>query len=279
MLIFRNKAPLTAYLQEARAAGQRIGFVPTMGALHEGHLFLVRAAAAQSDVVVVSIFVNPTQFNDPEDFKKYPVRTDTDTEKLLASPASVLFLPDVSEIYGNVKGEEPLEHYDFGKLETRWEGALRPGHFQGVGQVMARLLAAVPADRLFMGLKDYQQILIVKRLLALLSIKTELIPCPILREKDGLAMSSRNLRLSPAARRQAPLLHETLVFVRDHLDAMPRAKLIARAIERLEDAGFEVDYLALTGEDLEPVAAGDLPALCIVAAWLDGVRLIDNLAL
>lgn len=278
MLIFREQAPLTTYLSDLRRCGTRIGFVPTMGALHPGHLSLLETARLHADTVVCSIFVNPTQFNDPEDFKKYPVRTDEDIRLLLDSPTDVLYLPGLEEIYG--QGTERLPHYDFGRLETLLEGAHRPGHFQGVGQVMERLLTQVPADCLAMGRKDYQQILIINKLIVLLHIKVEMIPCPILRESDGLAMSSRNIRLSPEARAKAPQLYQTLLFVQERFQQMPFETLHSEATTRLEKAGFRVDYLVITDPDLEILSQpADGPMVCLAAAWLDGVRLIDNLSL
>lgn len=278
MLIFKERASLTAYLLTLRTEGKTIGFVPTMGALHEGHLSLLETAHGAADQVVCSIFVNPTQFNDPEDFKKYPVDTDEDIRRLLAAPVNVLFLPAVNEIYD--QGTGALARYPFGRLESLLEGAYRPGHFQGVGQVMGRLLGIIPADYLFMGQKDYQQTLIVNELIGLLNIKTKLVTCPTLREADGLAMSSRNVRLSPEARGKAPFLYKTLLFVRDHLEQMPLEALIVRATAQLEQEGFRVDYLVIADKTLtpltEPAAA---PMICLVAAWLEGVRLIDNLLL
>ena len=278
MLIFKERASLTAYLLTLRTEGKTIGFVPTMGALHEGHLSLLETAHGAADQVVCSIFVNPTQFNDPEDFKKYPVDTDEDIRRLLVAPVNVLFLPAVNEIYD--QGTGALARYPFGRLESLLEGAYRPGHFQGVGQVMGRLLGIIPADYLFMGQKDYQQTLIVNELIGLLNIKTKLVTCPTLREADGLAMSSRNVRLSPEARGKAPFLYKTLLFVRDHLEQMPLEALIVRATAQLEQEGFRVDYLVIADKTLtpltEPAAA---PMICLVAAWLEGVRLIDNLLL
>lgn len=278
MLIFREQAPLTAYLSELRVGGAQLAFVPTMGALHPGHISLVETARRHADTVICSIFVNPTQFNDPEDFKKYPVRTDEDIRLLLDSPADIVYLPTMTEIYGH--RTEGLPHYDFGRLETLLEGAHRPGHFQGVGQVMERLLAQVPADYLVMGGKDYQQILIINRLISLLHIKIEMISCPILRETDGLAMSSRNIRLGPDARSRAPQLYQTLGFVREHFRVRPFEALLSEATARLEKAGFRVEYLVITDPDLEILSQpADGPMVCLAAAWLDGVRLIDNLSL
>jgi pantoate--beta-alanine ligase len=277
MRIFRERGKLHAYLGTLRRQQATIGFVPTMGALHQGHLSLIAAAAQSSDVVVCSIFVNPTQFNDPADYAKYPVRTSEDIAKLAASSAAVLFLPSVREIYGS--GKPAKASYAFSGVESRWEGAFRPGHFQGVGQVMEQLLQIVEPDLLFMGEKDFQQVLIVQELIALLHLPTRLVACPTLREPDGLAMSSRNVRLSPAARSKAPLIYATLLFMRDNLRSLPFAELIKAATAQLEDAGFKVEYLTIADAgQLRPLpAAVDGPMVALAAAWLDGVRLIDNI--
>jgi pantoate--beta-alanine ligase len=277
MRIFRERDKLHGYLGWLRHGQATIGFVPTMGALHEGHLSLIAAAAQSSDVVVCSIFVNPTQFNDPADYAKYPVHTEQDIAKLTTSGAGILFLPSVGEIYG--KDHPGKGSYPFSGMESRWEGAFRPGHFQGVGQVMEQLLQVVEPDLLFMGEKDFQQLLIVQELIALLHLPTKLVACPTLREPDGLAMSSRNVRLSPAARSKAPLIHATLLFMRDNLGRLPFAELIKAGTGRLEDAGFKVEYLTIAdATELRPLpAAIGAPMVVLVAAWLDGVRLIDNI--
>lgn len=280
MQLFKEGKSLSAYLHALREAHKTIGFVPTMGALHQGHLFLLETARQACDIVVCSIFVNPTQFNDPQDFALYPRRTDLDVQQLLESGADVLFLPGVEEIYPEGTGHLPV--YDFSPLDTLWEGAFRPGHFQGVGQVMERLLRIVLPDELFMGEKDYQQTLIVSRLLRLLGINTTLITCPTLREIDGLAMSSRNARLSTEARAKAPLLFATLQLVRERAEqTLSWTSLSEEATDRLNRAGFQVEYLSIvSAEDLHPLSETDgSPAIIIVAAWLDGIRLIDNLPL
>jgi pantoate--beta-alanine ligase len=280
MQLFKEGKSLSAYLHALREADKTIGFVPTMGALHQGHLSLLETARLACDVVVCSIFVNPTQFNDPQDFDLYPRRTDLDVQQLLESGTHILFLPGVEEIYPEGTGQLPV--FDFSPLDTLWEGAFRPGHFQGVGQVMERLLRIVLPDQLFMGEKDYQQILIINKLLRILAINAALITCPTLRETDGLAMSSRNARLSTEARAKAPLLYATLQFVRDRAEQIPSwASLSEEATDQLNRAGFQVEYLSIvSAADLHPLPEADgSPAIIIVAAWLDGIRLIDNLAL
>lgn len=279
MRIFRERIILHAYLGRLRQQSKTIGFVPTMGALHEGHLSLIREAASRCDIVVCSIFVNPTQFNDPKDYEKYPVRTPEDIGKLLESSTDALFLPSVFGIYGKERPGKAI--YALSRLETRWEGAFRPGHFQGVAQVMEQLLQIVQPDLLFMGEKDYQQVLIVRELTALLRLPVSVISCPTRREPDGLAMSSRNARLSATARKKASLIYDTLVFIRDNFRSIPFSKLLATGTAGLENAGFKVEYLAITdGKDLRPLPAPVAgPMVCLAAAWLDGVRLIDNMPL
>lgn len=255
-----------------------VGFVPTMGAIHAGHLSLISEAAKTCDITICSIFVNPTQFNDPDDYEKYPVCFDEDIRKLTEAGTNILFLPSVSEIYE--KGTRNLETYPFGKLEQLLEGAFRTGHFQGVGQVMSRLLKIILPDKLFMGQKDFQQTLIVNRLLELHDIKTALVICPILREKDGLAMSSRNVRLSAEARKKAPLIYHTLQFVKANFSDIPLDRLLEEAIHHLEDNGFKVDYLVIADENLNLIEHhNNKKTVCLTAVWIEGIRLIDNLIL
>lgn len=280
MLIFKEKKGLEAYLSSLRTQGKTIGFVPTMGALHEGHLSLIREASKYTGVTICSIFVNPTQFNNHEDFEKYPIRIEEDIKMLLASTTDILFLPSIEEMYGGAIIEN-LETYHFGTLEKLLEGAFRPGHFQGVGQVMKRLLEIVHPDILLMGQKDYQQTLIITILINLLKINTKLITCPIMREPDGLAMSSRNLRLSKEAREKATGIHRVLIYVKDNFRKMSFDLLLKNGISLLEREGFRVEYLVIAdSSDLQKL---DNPVhssmICLVAAWLDGIRLIDNVFL
>lgn len=279
MLIFKDKMTLGTYLKSLRQQGKKIAFVPTMGALHEGHLSLIKEASTHAEVVICSIFVNPTQFNDPKDFEKYPIRREDDIQKLLGSPAGLLFLPSVGEIYG--PNTVNLETYDFGNVEKILEGIHRPGHFQGVGQVMCRLLKIVQPDVLLMGQKDYQQVLIINMLISILKINTQLIICPIMREPDGLAMSSRNLRLTQDARRKASGIYQALVYLKENYRTSPFDKLLEKGINFLEKQGFQVEYLVIANSrDLQVVDRPvNSPMICLAAAWLDGVRLIDNVFL
>lgn len=278
MILFKQVEPLQQALDKFRQEGRSIGFVPTMGALHQGHLSLLEAARKENETVICSIFVNPTQFNDPSDFEKYPITLEKDIELLIQSDTNLLFLPYVSEIYPNGTGNLP--NYTIGFLETILEGKYRPGHFQGVCQVMHRLLEIVKADNLYMGQKDYQQCMVVKRLLELTRIPTRLHTCPTLRETDGLAMSSRNTRLSPVQRAHAVTISQVLKEICETIQPGLTSPLLRAAEQRLENAGFKVDYVALADADnLELLDHwdGKNSVVALTAAYLGEVRLIDNM--
>lgn len=278
MILFKQASPLRQYLQTIQQEGGSIGFVPTMGALHRGHLSLLEAAGKENSAVVCSIFVNPTQFNDPADFEKYPITLEKDIELLHQAGTSILFLPSVQEMYP--AGIADLPAYDIGFLETLLEGAYRPGHFQGVSQVMHRLLDIVPADNLYMGQKDYQQCMVVNRLLEITGINTRLHTCPTLREPDGLAMSSRNTRLSPEGRKQAVALSQVLKQIAATLQPGSTGAILNQSKQKLEASGFRVDYVSIANaESLQPVHEwnGQEPLVTLAAAFLDRVRLIDNM--
>lgn len=281
MIIFKQATDLHRYIARQRSMQQQTGFVPTMGALHEGHITLIREARRHTDFVVCSIFVNPTQFNDPNDYKKYPNTLDKDIYLLEQAGTHALFLPSVNEMYPD--GLQQLEHYNLGYLETLLEGAFRPGHFQGVCQVMARLLNMVQPDQLFMGQKDYQQCMVVKWLLRHLHMNgTQFIPVPTVRETDGLAMSSRNLRLPQADRQKATAIYLALDHLRSHLSPGPLTPLVEEAAGILEKEGFRIDYVAVGDADnLSPVDSwdGKQALVALVAAFLGEVRLIDNMAI
>jgi pantoate--beta-alanine ligase len=275
MKIFTTASELTKFLSEQHQHGKTVGFVPTMGALHAGHLSLIKKAQSISQLTICSIFVNPTQFNNPDDFAKYPISIEEDQLLLDKAGADVLFLPSVKEIYP--EGTTALHHYDFGYLETILEGAYRPGHFQGVGQVMHRFLELIHPDFLFMGQKDYQQCLIVKRLLEMTGIKTKFIMCPIIREPNGLAMSSRNRRLNTEDYNKATSIHSSLEFIKNNLTSDSLSSLQQTAMEILKSDGFEADYVAITDDHLK-VLPSPIPGkmLGLVAASIHGIRLIDN---
>ena len=278
MIIFKQAVDLAKYLQRLKQTNGSIGFVPTMGALHDGHLSLLKRCSEMSDVSVSSIFVNPTQFNDSKDLKRYPKSVSEDILLLEENGCDVLFLPDEKEIYPDKKSKQ--KHFDLGYLETILEGKFRPGHFQGVCLVIEKLLNIVKPDFLFLGQKDFQQCLVIKKLVNLLKTETKIIVCPILREPSGLAMSSRNLRLNADDRKLAAQLHQTLVSIKNKLQDHNFIQLKKQAINELESKGFKVEYLELASKtDLQLVTdfkdKEDL--IILVAAFLAGVRLIDNL--
>jgi pantoate--beta-alanine ligase len=279
MILFKKAADLTHWLKRQQAAGLSIGFVPTLGALHQGHISLIDISRSKTALTVCSIFVNPTQFNDPADFKKYPVTLEKDIALLEKAGTNALFLPDVNSIYPG--GTSHLEHYDLGSLESVLEGKYRPGHFQGVCQVMYRLLDIVRPDHLFMGSKDYQQCMVVQRLLAIMALPTTLHRCPIMREPDGLAMSSRNTRLDPVQRTNATAIYRALQAIRSgwQMGHPSKSGLIANATKILEQAGFRVDYIEIADQKtLEPVGGGP-GAIALIAAFQGEIRLIDNMPL
>lgn len=280
MLLFRKSVDLNAYLNEQRRQGISIGFVPTMGALHAGHISLIEQSREEAGITVSSIFVNPTQFNDSKDFEKYPVTTDSDINQLEAAGCDVLFLPSVQEIYP--QGTSHLEHYELGYLETILEGKFRPGHFQGVCQVVERLLKMVQPHFLFLGQKDYQQCMVIKKLVGLMGADIRVVVCPTLREPDGLAMSSRNMRLNETERRQAVKISSTLSFIQQSIKPGYLEDLKIRCAQYLEAEGFRVDYVEVADADtLAPAEYwdGHSPLVALVAAFLNEVRLIDNLPL
>ncbi|GAA4329656.1 pantoate--beta-alanine ligase [Flaviaesturariibacter amylovorans] len=279
MNIFKTARELSAYLALRQREGLSVGFVPTMGALHEGHLSLLRKAKAECGLSVCSIFVNPTQFNNPDDFSNYPVTIDRDVEQLLGAGTDVLFLPSVREVYpdGHVK-----KQYDLGTLETVLEGAFRPGHFQGVCEVVERLLEVVHPDVLYLGQKDFQQCMVIRRLLELMGATDQIRLSiePTMREESGLAMSSRNLRLSAEQRTKALALFRSLNRVREDFFTTDNRALEARATQELEQDGFAVDYVALCRPaDLAPLSDKQRPAVVLVAASIGGIRLIDNMVI
>ncbi len=282
MIIFKYAEPLARYIQQQKTAGKQIGFVPTMGALHNGHIALINQSKQATAVTVCSIFVNPTQFNNSSDYQLYPNTIEKDIMKLEAAGCDALFLPSIAEMYP--QGTTGLEQYDLGYLETLLEGKYRPGHFQGVCQVMFRLLSMVQPHQLFMGQKDYQQCMVVSRLLTLMQSPIQLITCPTLREPDGLAMSSRNMRLLPEDRQKAVTISQCLAFIKEQLNQgvfWPAIK--EKAEKMLTDAGFRIDYVELADANtLQPATATMATVyqgsrVALIAAFLGEVRLIDNM--
>jgi pantoate--beta-alanine ligase len=282
MIIFKKALELHDLLEKKNIGQHEIGFVPTMGALHGGHLSLVDAAKKENRVVICSIFVNPTQFNDAHDFKKYPVTLEKDILMFEGAGCDVLFIPSVEDIYPN--GTNNLEHYDLGFLETVLEGKFRPGHFQGVCLVMGRLLKIILPDNLYLGQKDYQQCMVIKKLIELIGLddKIKVNICPTLREDDGLAMSSRNTRLLPDDRIKATTISKALRYLKENLKAGDTKKIKDKAKEMLLQKGFLIDYVEIANADtLELIENwnGKEKVVALVAAFLNNVRLIDNMVI
>lgn len=280
MTILRTKQAVKAALQLLRNSQKTIGFVPTMGALHDGHLSLVRNAKLSSDVVFVSIFVNPTQFNNKEDFEKYPVTIEEDLLLLDKNGVDFVFLPLVEEMYPS----PILLKMDFGALDKTLEGVFRPGHFSGVGVVVSKLLNIVKPDKSYFGQKDLQQVAVIKRLVEDLSIDTEIVVVPTVREADGLAMSSRNIRLNSDERLTAAILYKCLVFAKEELLAggdwfVIREKVTKRFQDEPE---ARLDYFELVQtsslEKIEHINGQIAVSICI-AAYIGDVRLIDNISI
>ncbi|GAB2705608.1 pantothenate synthetase [Hymenobacter frigidus] len=277
MQILTTAAGLHAYTEQARQAGHRVGLVPTMGALHAGHLQLVQAARAECNEVIASIFVNPTQFNNAEDFRLYPRVPEADAALLAPAGCTALFVPSVAEMYS----QTTVLRFDFGALERVMEGAHRPGHFSGVATVVSKLFHLACPHRAYFGQKDWQQVAIVKQLVADLSFDLEIVACPTIREADGLAMSSRNRRLDAPARAAAPLLYQVLQTAAAQVRrGVPPAQVQAIAEASIaQEPLFTVEYMAVAdAQTLQPLTdygAGRAVVLCL-AAHLGGVRLIDN---
>lgn len=278
MILFKAAKTLSHYLHHLKTNGHALSFVPTMGALHRGHLSLLTEAKKKADVVVCSIFVNPTQFNNLDDFSKYPITLEKDIEQLVRAGCDVLFLPSAGEIY---PVDYSAPHYDLNVLETVLEGKFRPGHFQGVCQVVDRLLEIVAPDVLFLGQKDFQQCLVIQNLLVLTNRPAvSLVIAPTIREEDGLAMSSRNLRLTKKQRSKAPALYKALQKAKEDLGTKDLDSIKGEAVKELSEKGFAVDYFEIANAStLLPATSSDTPLVALVAAYLDDIRLIDNLPL
>ena len=278
MHIFNKVEDLQRFLSQKKAEGLQIGFAPTMGALHEGHLSLIRKCKEHTDVSVCSIFVNPTQFNDASDLDKYPRTFEKDAELLRSVGNDVLFYPATEEIYPS--DLDTKVDIDFGHLDQVLEGAFRPGHFEGVAQVVNRLLDIVQPHELFMGQKDFQQFMIVQHMINQLQKDVKLVMCPIIRETHGLAMSSRNERLKPIERQQASLLFHILQQISSQLQKNSPSKVCDWAISKLSVPGFRPEYFEIIdGNSLLPLKVYEQKGLTVacLAVWVGDVRLIDNI--
>jgi pantoate--beta-alanine ligase len=275
----QSVAEMKEFCRKITRSGRTLGFVPTMGALHEGHASLVRASKAQCQATAVSIFINPLQFGPTEDLGKYPRALERDSELLRDLGADVLFAPTVNQMY-------PLgatTYVEVGGISDRLDGASRPGHFRGVATVVAKLFEIVRPDRAFFGQKDAAQVAVLRRMVRDLDMDVELLVCPIVREKDGLAMSSRNVYLNPEQRKQALVLNRSLMRVQHTADVGERnvAKLIEIGKSLIaEEPAARLDYFAIVDPDsLEPVSDISRGALVAVAAYVGATRLIDNMLL
>ncbi len=282
MILFKKADSLHQWIDSQQKKGLRAGFVPTMGALHPGHISLIESCKKDNDITISSIFVNPTQFNDPKDFAKYPVTIEKDILQLEQAGCDALLLPSVEEIYP--KGTTLKTQYELGKIETLLEGKYRPGHYQGVCQVVHRLLDIVHPENLYLGQKDYQQCMVIARLVELLGKKKDIHIniCPTLREADGLAMSSRNMRLNVEERQKAVLIFKSLSFIKENIGSNGIESIKNKANAMLTNEGFRVDYIDIAdAKTLEPASNwdGNQKLVALAAAYLNEVRLIDNLLL
>lgn len=279
MKICKTISETQDYVAKLRKSGKSIGFVPTMGALHAGHISLLKTASLNNDVVASSIFVNPIQFNKKEDLQKYPRTLEDDIRKLEEIECDLLFNPDVDEMYP----EPVLDRYNFGNLDKVMEGRHRPGHFNGVAVVVRKLFEIVKPDRAYFGMKDYQQLKIIQAMVSKLGLPVQIIPCPTMREPDGLAMSSRNVRLTADERKIAPVIFRVLNGVRDRMGQHDIAEVEKWAIHQLNNYDeLEVEYLEIvnTGTLSKPKSLPEPNSLIVCAAVnLGKVRLIDNLVI
>ncbi len=279
MKIVKTSKELVELIATLKNSDSTIGFVPTMGALHAGHISLLEKAIHENDIVICSIFVNPTQFNDPKDLEKYPRPIEQDILLLAKAGCDILFLPEVEDIYGD---KQPWEH-SFGELENSWEGAMRPGHFKGVGQVVYKLFNIVKPTNAYFGQKDFQQTLIIKRLIEDFNLGIKLHVCPIIREQNGLAMSSRNVRLNNLEREASGKIYEALSSTMDQLSKGNNnlTELKDKATAILSNIpSIHIEYVDLVNpENLQKVSeiqAND-KLLMIIAVKLGNTRLIDNM--
>jgi pantoate--beta-alanine ligase len=279
ILLTHTISDTRAEINKQLSKGKTIGFVPTMGALHEGHLQLVRQAGKENDFVVVSIFVNPIQFNNPEDLAKYPRTLEDDINKLEGTGCRLVFAPSAEEMYP----EPDLTEFDFGQLDKVMEGKFRPGHFRGVAVVVKKLFEIVTPHKAYFGEKDFQQLAIIKKMVNMLSMPLEIVSCPIVRESDGLAMSSRNTRLTPEERLEAPVIYKALSSVKENYSwFIPEGiKQLVRG-EIQESPFFRIEYVEVvdtsTLQPIEDWQDSEHAVIC-VAVYIGQVRLIDNIVL
>jgi pantoate--beta-alanine ligase len=278
MIVFKIAKELNNFVLNKVENKNKVGFVPTMGALHQGHISLIEESKKNNDFTICSSFVNPTQFNNAADFQKYPITIEKDIDMLEKAGCNALFLPSADEIYPN--GTENTLQYDLGFVETVLDGKYRPGHFQGVCKVVHRLLDIIQPTTMYLGQKDYQQCMVIKKLTEIINCSTQLVFCPTLREVDGLAMSSRNMRLNADERQRAVRISEVLYFIKKEIKQGYLQDLKDKCSNYLSAQGYKVDYVEIANADNLALLEnwdGKTKLIALVAAFLNEVRLIDNM--
>ena len=279
MKVLKSKKTLIDYVERQREMGKKIGFAPTMGALHEGHLSLYKAAKKENDEVISSIFVNPTQFNNPDDFQKYPKTLEKDLELLEKAGVDAVYVPNVEEMYPDGLNSKK---YDFDGLENEMEGKYRPGHFDGVGTIVEELFRQVQPHNAYFGEKDYQQLAIIKKMIEKTKLPVKIHGVPTLREEDGLAMSSRNVRLTETQRKEATIIYETLTKVKEWFKVLSVEEIKLRVLEIFRNSNFELEYFVIADEKTlkeTDYFYKDKNYRAFIVAYADTVRLIDNMHL
>ena len=279
MKVLKSKKTLIDYVERQREMGKKIGFAPTMGALHQGHLSLYKAAKKENDEVISSIFVNPTQFNNPDDFQKYPKTLEKDIELLEKAGVDAVYVPNVEEMYPDGLNSKK---YDFDGLENEMEGKYRPGHFDGVGTIVEELFRQVQPHNAYFGEKDYQQLAIIKKMVEKTKLPVKIHGVPTLREEDGLAMSSRNVRLTETQRKEATIIYETLTKVKEWFKVISVEEIKLRVLEIFRNSNFELEYFVIADEEtLKEANAIDenREYRAFIVAYAGDVRLIDNMHL
>ena len=279
MKVLKSKKTLIDYVERQREMGKKIGFAPTMGALHEGHLSLYKAAKKENDEVISSIFVNPTQFNNPDDFQKYPKTLEKDLELLEKAGVDAVYVPNVEEMYPDGLNSKK---YDFDGLENEMEGKYRPGHFDGVGTIVEELFRQVQPHNAYFGEKDYQQLAIIKKMVEKTKLPVKIHGVPTLREEDGLAMSSRNVRLTETQRKEATIIYETLTKVKEWFKVISLEEIKQKVTDIFRNSNFELEYFVIADEEMLKEANAideDKEYRAFIVAYADTVRLIDNMHL
>ena len=279
MKVLKSKKTLIDYVERQREMGKKIGFAPTMGALHQGHLSLYKAAKKENDEVISSIFVNPTQFNNPDDFQKYPKTLEKDLELLEKAGVDAVYVPNVEEMYPDGLNSKK---YDFEGLENEMEGKYRPGHFDGVGTIVEELFRQVQPHNAYFGEKDYQQLAIIKKMVEKTKLPVKIHGVPTLREEDGLAMSSRNVRLTETQRKEATIIYETLTKVKEWFKVISLEEIKQKVTDIFRNSNFELEYFVIADEEMLKEANAideNKEYRAFIVAYAGEVRLIDNMHL